>query len=229
MDDRGLKGNILFIVLVIFGGLAAIVFWSQTSEDYKPEPTKPIFELSVGSIGPLGDEGAPVVIVEFGDFYCDFCLGFIRNVEEKIRENFVSNSLVKIYWRDFPFLNESSSVVAIGARCADEQDSFWQYRDLLFENQDILENPGEIIKNLVALADQINLNEDIFTDCLASQKHTKQVESDKEEAKSLGIQGVPTVFIGVLGDAGGIFRGEKISGAQPYEVYSEAIKRHLAR
>ena len=37
------------------------------------EPTRPVFEISIGNSPVLGDKSAPVTIVEYSDFQCPYC------------------------------------------------------------------------------------------------------------------------------------------------------------
>lgn len=84
----------------------------------------------------LGDENAPVTMIEYSDFQCPFCGKFARDTEPKLVEKYVRDGTLRIEWRDFPYLGQESANAAFAARAAQEQGKFWEYHDLLYENQE---------------------------------------------------------------------------------------------
>jgi len=142
----------------------------------------------------LGTNQPQVTIVEFSDFACPYCQASILGVK-KVAENY--GDRVKIIFRDYP-LHEDSIDLAVAARCAGEQNKFWEMHDALFANQDRLTATGDelnyqlqdMVKNL-----NLELNLDQFNTCLIEKKYLEQVRLDFEDGEKLGIQGTPTWFI----------------------------------
>jgi len=227
MEDTKISFYLIPITLVIAGGLIALAVWSQSPAPDGAGPSGPIIEVDVGSLPALGDSDSPVVFIEFGDYQCPFCAEFLKETEGRLRDEFVAGGKMVMYWRDFAFLGSESYNAAQAARCAGEQDKFWQYHDLLFLAQRG-ENQGSFTKErLKGLAEDIELNQAGFRECLDSDRYLSLVEADTEVGRQLGLQGTPTVFIGVPGDAEGILRGERIVGAQSYEAYLDVIQKYL--
>ena len=80
----------------------------------------------------LGSENPKLTIVEFADYNCPLCAssyGKIREISLKYKDE------VKIIFRDFPVISESSVELAMAGRCAGEQNLFWPMHDKLFQNQ----------------------------------------------------------------------------------------------
>lgn len=83
----------------------------------------------------LGDPAAPVVMREYGDFQCPSCGAFFRTVEPQLRAEYIDRGLVRLEWHDFAWIGPESRDAANAARCATDQDRFWEYHDLLYRNQ----------------------------------------------------------------------------------------------
>ncbi len=71
-------------------------------------------------------------------------------------------------------------------------------------------------ETLVALASEIGLDPNEAAGMLAGDKYTKEVRADEQEARRLGIRGVPFFVIN---------RKYAVSGAQPSEVFLDALQK----
>ena len=117
------------------------------------------------------------------------------------------------------FIGPESQASAEAAYCAGNQGRFWDYHDLLFENQ-AGENQGAFSrKNLLKFAETIQLDLNQFSDCLNNGKYTEQVNQDQMDAQSSGIQGTPSFLI----------NGTLVEGAQPYQIISSVIDAELEK
>jgi protein-disulfide isomerase len=136
----------------------------------------------------LGSEDAPITIIEFADYQCPFCntLGsLLKEVLGKKKDK------IKLVFRDFPLpFHKNARMAAEAAECADEQEKFWHYNELLFNNQQSL-----AIENLKDYAKAIGLNTEKFNQCLDSKKQRSEVEKDAADAKLAGINSTPSIFI----------------------------------
>jgi len=163
-----------------------------------------------------GDKDAPVTIVEFSDFQCPFCAKFYSDTFSKIEKEYIQTGKVNLVYRDFPLsFHGNAQKAAEAAECAQEQGKFWDYHDLLFENQPEWSSGG--IGELKNYAKEINLNSEEFNECLDSGAMKEEVEEDFQEGSALGVSGTPAFFI----------NGELISGAQPFSVFKEVIEENL--
>ena len=84
-----------------------------------------------------GDEDAPVTIVEFGDYQCPGCGSFALSVKPQVEGTFVESGQAKFVFYDFPLISihQHSFLAARAARCAGDQDKFWEFHETLFRNQ----------------------------------------------------------------------------------------------
>ncbi len=160
----------------------------------------------------VGPEDASVVIVEFSDFNCAFCKRFKDTTLQPLLDEY--GDQIRFVYRDFAILGETSLTSAIAAECADDQGRFWDYHDLLFENQGNFSQDS-----LIGYAEQLELEIDTFTTCLEKQTFLGDVRVDSAAAQQIGAQGTPAFLI----------NDQFISGAQPYEVFAQIIDTELAR
>lgn len=159
----------------------------------------------------LGDPEAPVTLIAFEDFECPFCRRFSLQTKPLLLQNEVKNGTVRLVWKDFPLSIHSHAEKAHEAgRCAFEQGKFWEYHDLLFRNQNNLDTAS-----LKRYAEELGLNESQFTACLDSGKYASLIAEKVNEGFSAGVGGTPSFFL----------NGAAIVGAQPYQVFADAIAR----
>jgi protein-disulfide isomerase len=164
-------------------------------------------------LGPpaLGSTDAPVVMVEYGDFRCPFCGKFAREVEPKLVERYVEDGTLRMEWRDFPYLGQESLAAALAARAAQEQGKFWEYHDLLYENQ----SGGFSDEKLIELAREAGLDVEEFESSFKRGEYEPLVRDDFLEGQRRGVSGTPTFVI----------NGTVVAGAQPLGVFENAIER----
>jgi protein-disulfide isomerase len=160
-----------------------------------------------------GDPNAPVTLVEFGDFKCGYCGKWNHEALSLIREKYVEPGKVRLAYVNYPVLGPSSMAAAEAAECAAHQDKFWDYADLLYENQRSSATP----ENFSAMAKELDLDIDAFEGCLAEFPDRESLENDIRVGQMLGVRGTPAFLV----------NGVPLSGALPYEVFEQAIEGAL--
>lgn len=97
---------------------------------FDPVPKK----VNVGDAPAEGAKNAKVIIVEYSDFQCPYCVRAYPTVK-KIRETYPND--VAIYYQQFPLTNihQFAQKAAEASLCAKDQDKFWEYANNLFEVQ----------------------------------------------------------------------------------------------
>ncbi len=189
------------------------------------EPTS-IKEVSLDDDAVLGNKDAPVTIVEFSDYQCPFCRRSYTQVYPLLKENFINNGKVKFIFRDFPLssIHPGAIPAAQAAECADDEGKYYEMHDKIFDEQNKLGQGTAPFTNddLKKWASEIGLNSGDFNSCLDSGKYAKEVEKDFNDGNSYGVSGTPTYFVGNEKDGYKI-----IGGAQPYQVFEQAINEYL--
>ncbi len=158
----------------------------------------------------IGDEDAPIVIVEFSDFFCSFCKRHFDQTFTPILENYGQH--IRYVYRDFAQLTAESAPAAMAAECANEQGAFWDFHNEFFNNQQSLGR-----EFYIATAEKFGLDVDAFTTCLDEERYFDEVQLDIFDGQIEGVRGTPGFFI----------NGKFLSGALPYTFFERAIKQGL--
>ena len=158
----------------------------------------------------LGAEDAPIVIVEFSDFFCTYCQRHFDQTFAPILENYGEH--IRYVYRDFARLTAESTPAAAAAQCAFAQDKFWEFHGAFFDNQSEL---GYDFYLKTAADYELDIEE--YTACLDESRFVDEVEIDGFDGQIAGIRGTPGFFI----------NGQILSGAQPYHIFERMIQREL--
>ena len=168
----------------------------------------------------LGDPNAPVTIVEYSDYQCPFCLRHFQQTMPQLKAEFIDTGRVYYVFKDFPItsLHPVAPRIHEAARCAGEvagTDGYWQAHDSFFNNsQQLTELPQPDLDGmLVALLNEVEIDDESFRECLESGRYTDEVNADLAEGQRFGVNGTPAFFV----------NGYPVSGAQPFEVFQEVI------
>jgi protein-disulfide isomerase len=189
----------------------------------QPVHLQPPSTLDMHGLIFRGDGGAQVAIVEYADFECPYCGQFAREVYPQISDKYIKTGKVKYFYRDLP-LHPHAMSAARAARCAGEQDKYWELHDGLFAKQAALSNPV-----LLDRAQSLGLDTDKFSECLSSDRYKDDIRKGMSEAQTLGIDGTPTFFIGTIGPDGDEVKiSGRINGTNSYETFASSLDSALA-
>ncbi len=170
------------------------------------------YDVSADDDPFLGAADAPITIVEFADFHCQYCSRFEHETLRPLLNDF--DGKIRIVYRDYPILGSGSVLAALAAECMKDQGKFWEFHDKAFDNQQDLTREA-----FIGYATEFGIDVPTFTTCLDQQTHMDEISKDATEAQTLGVTGTPAFFI----------NGTFVSGAQPYAVFASAINAELGR
>ena len=214
--QRPFQIKMLFLVslgVVFFTSFLVVVSFAKGKD--KPSLaeqtfTKKRYEIPIKGFPSIGPENAPVVIVEFSDFNCQYCGLFARTTFPILMSKYPKE--ISFVYRHAPLGPASSVEAAQASMCAYDQDYFWEYHDALFENQDRL---GTELYTEIATSLELDLPG--FNTCLENDDYMDLIETDLDFALTTGVRGTPTFFI----------NGLALVGAQPIEVFTEVIDAEM--
>lgn len=166
----------------------------------------------------LGKTDAPVVVIEYSDFQCSFCSQHARVTSPRLIREYVDKGLVRIEWRDLPYLGPESRTAAAAGRAAGAQGKFWEFHDAVYARDGRGDSAALDDEALRAIATSIGLDLGRFEADRTSAAIHAAIERDTQEAISMGLTGTPAFIIG----------NTPIMGAQPYEVFQRIIVEQLA-
>lgn len=207
-----------FVAIIIIG----FIFLASGKDKDKDEAV----EIDYKGQPYLGEESAPVQIIEFGDYKCPVCKSFHESFFPAIQSELIDNGKAQFHFMNYSFINVDSTRSAKFAETVNQKlgnDTFWKFHDLLFAKQ-----PEDIKYE----------KEDVFTDKfledtlkeIVSDKEAQKVVSafksdetdelwntDMELARDLGVTGTPSLFVN-----GKRFEGNTIDDL--VEMVDEAAK-----
>ncbi len=164
-----------------------------------------------------GDVEAPVVMLAYSEFQCPYCGSFARETAPTLIKEYVKKGLLRIEWRDFPYLGEESMTAAYAARAAGLQGRFWEFHDELYADQ-APPNSGKLTEDYLAgIAEDLGLDVDRFRSDMSSQEVKDAVQVDFSEGQQIGVTGTPAFVVD----------GVPVIGAQPLEVFRATIDEAL--
>ena len=189
---------------------------------YTRLPVRPIGELVTADCHRKGEAAARVAIVEFSDFQCPYCVQAFRDLRDLVR----TRPEVSLVFRHYPLdatcnvhvkasLHPDACLAACAAECAGRQGRFWEYHDVLFENNEHLER-----ESLFRYAREMALDLGAFRACLDDPATRTRIGEDVEAGTRAGVTSTPTIF----------FNGRTIAGAldRAYYDYALIIETHMA-
>lgn len=225
---------VLFGALLIGGSITAFSnFGGQNnSSSSNPADIQQLISNLTTPVIPgakaIGDDSAPINIIEFGDYQCPFCARFNQETKDELVSKYVDTGIVRFGFKDLVIndlpKDKLSTLGAEASYCAAEQDKYWDYHDEVYRNSRG-ENTGWISNDsLVGFAKNINMpNIAQFTDCLDSHKYNQLVVQNDIFAKNLGLGSTPT-FLVLKENSTKI---AAVEGAQPINVFDDVIAQYL--
>ena len=164
-----------------------------------------------------GPVDAPVVLVMFSDFQCPYCAQWSHETLPVLRE-YVERGELRIEYRDVNIYGEESERAARAVLAAAKQDRFQEYHDALFSGGEI-RSPQELDEeSLVDLAGELGLDTEQFTADLNSEEVAATIDANAQQGIELGAMSTPAFLLD----------GTPMAGAQPTEVFTDALDTALA-
>ncbi len=160
-----------------------------------------------------GPKNAPLVLVEYGDYECPHC-GRAYPIVKQVQQT-LGNELLFVF-RNFPLaeIHPHAMNAARAAEAAGLQGQFWEMHDLLFENQDRLDD-----QSLEAYASSLELDMDKFVEDADNDEIFERVTADIDGGARSGVNGTPTFFA----------NGVRVDGGWDYDALLLALRETAVR
>lgn len=161
----------------------------------------------------VGDEKAPVVIVEYASMTCPHCQQFHTTIYPQIKTKYIDAGKVRMIFREFP-LDNVAAAASMLARCAGP-DKTVTIISKLFETQEQWAFVrGSAVPPLRKATEGLISQED-FDKCLKDEALLNKIIASRERAsKELGVNATPSFFI----------NGKKFDGrSDQFAAFEQAI------
>ena len=184
----------------------------KMEEQNKPLTAEKRQSIEAPTTAAFGPADAKVTLVEFSDFECPFC-SRAANVLTQVKEKY--SDKVRVVFRHFPLsFHKNAHLASQASIAAGEQGKFWEFHDLMFENQKKLDRAS-----LDGYAKKLGLKMNLFKKALDGGAHKATVDGDMKLGETVAVSGTPTMFL----------NGERIQNPTDFAVVSKAIDEALAK
>lgn len=168
--------------------LPALPVMAQTVDASKLMKAGPLGEMA------LGEENAPVTIIEYASATCPHCANFHKGTFKELEEKYIKTGKVRFLFREFPFDNPSLAAFML-ARCA-PKEKYFPMIDVLFEQQRKWASQGADVRGeLFNIARLAGFTEKTFDECLKNEEIAKGVIAVRDLGTELGVSSTPTFFV----------------------------------
>src|SRR3990167_8955343 len=120
---------------------------------------------------------------------------------------------IRIIFKHTPIvgIHPDSLLAHIASTCAQDQNKFWEYYDLLYTYQKLDKD------SLLSYAESLAINNSKFQQCLETNTNLNNIETDLKDAAQIGLQGTPTYLV----------NGKQIQGVLSEDDWSNLILQEL--
>ena len=212
--SRALSGTIVDAIRKGKTELAAVEEAKASKHGHVAEAKLLDDPVAIPTLGSptMGPANARVVLVEFSDFQCPYCVKAVAKINAILK---AYPNDVRLIFKQFPLeTHPQASISAAAALAAHNQGKFWEMHDTLFANRTQLSR-----QNILGWAAKLGLDMKRFTADLDSDAIKKAVIKDTQDGDKAGVEGTPTVFID----------GQRYNGELALEAVKPVIDGELKR
>jgi protein-disulfide isomerase len=149
---------------------------------------EPVHDIPIGQSPVLGNPSAPVTIIVFADFQCPYCHQLGPLLDQVLEKN---QGKVKLVFKHFPLkMHPFALDAALASEVAEKAGKFWDFHDMLFDNQNDLNR-----KKILDIAVDLGFDRAAFKKEMTDPDNYKRIDADMKEGFKAEVRGVPTVFI----------------------------------
>lgn len=180
-------------------------------------PARALAEPVTGDI-PLGDENAPVTVIEYASFTCPHCAAFHQQTWPQVKAEYVDTGKVRFILREVYF-DRYGLWASMVARCGGEKAFYPLAEDFLLKHANWTRVAEEQIGQEIAKIGRLNgLSSEQLDSCLADEDYARTlIERYQENAAEHDVTSTPTFII----------NGEKHTGNLPFEEFAQIIDAEL--
>ncbi|WP_298905304.1 DsbA family protein [uncultured Aliiroseovarius sp.] len=170
------------------GSLPGVSVAEAQTSDAAIEPAADMF---------LGDENAPLTVIEYASFTCPHCANFHKDTFKKLKQNYIDTGKIKFVHREVYF-DQFGLWAGMVARCGGDERYFGLV-DLIYGGQkDWIADgsPTTIVANLKKLGRTAGMTDEQMDVCLQDEDSARSlVAAYQQNAGADEITGTPSFII----------------------------------
>src|SRR3954469_1192235 len=183
---------VALVALLVVGG--GTIFYRARRNAPAPPSLPPEHTATADSLGHVrGNPKATVTLEEFGDYQCPPCGKLAAPI--KALEHQYGDRMCVVF-HHFPLVvHAHAREAAQAAEAAGRQGKFWEMHDQLYQQQAVWTTSADVKATFTAYAALLGLDAEQFTKDMESDAVKERIEADIRQAKKLGVEATPTIFI----------------------------------
>ena len=139
--------------------------------------------------GSLGNEKAPVTVIEYASLTCPHCADFADNTFEAFKKKYVDSGKVHFIFRDFPF-DQPGLRAAMMVRCSGPEH-FFGFLEILFKSQ-----TADPLAELAKIARLGGMSKEDFDACMANKELMDGIlKGEMEAQEKLKVEATPSFIV----------------------------------
>lgn len=211
--------------VALVGVLVVMITKAKTNEPRPNLVDVPETKLEFDARLAEGSQSAKVVVIEYSDFQCPFCIKFATETLATIRRDYVETGKVRFAFRNAPGQGHAfAQPAAIATVCAARQGQFTKMHDGLFALK------GQLSKQAIdEVSRTLAMDGDSYRNCLSDKSVEEAIDRDIADATRLRVEATPTFLFGILDADGTAKIVKKLTGAKPAADLAKIIEGVLVR
>ncbi len=190
-----LIGTLLISVVLVLA--IAVMFGGTQGADSTSSDTVDQAILLADARHSTGPEDAPITIVEFSDFECPACKATEPLIKQVLAEN---EGSVKFVYRHYPLdnIHPNARTAAHASEVAASYDKFWEFHDVLFDNQtewSQISSDDDLLDMFGDYAAELEIDKDEFIEKMEDESVADAVTSDVVAGSQASVNATPTFFV----------------------------------
>ncbi len=144
----------------------------------------------------IGDQDAPITIIEYASMSCSHCASFHNNTLPDIKKEYIDTGKVRMVFRDYPF-NYPALLGSMMMRCI-SNDVKYDYMNALYQLQNTWVNKDPKIskKELYKIMQSGGMTKDEFNECYSNLDNENLIlEGVMAAQKDFNIKSTPSFIV----------------------------------
>ncbi len=192
MNDK--KSKILvgaFLALFTFVSIALVL---PSQENENTSDSQKIFEYSASEPQiSFGEKKA--VLIEYSDFQCPYCALVDLTILSPVIEKQITGAAFVFKHLPLKGIHSNAVISAVASEAAHLQGKFFEFKELLYKNQDEWSALSDPKPTFIGYAKSIGLDETKFEADLNSSALLEKIENAYTFATENGLNSTPTLFL----------------------------------
>ncbi|CEK15042.1 protein-disulfide isomerase [Chthonomonas calidirosea] len=200
-SEQKMLGLVLGFILVLLGFIYVPGIVGMLGSSIYTGPVQRSINMRSILVRPgshiYGNPKAKYILVEFADYNCPHCAEAAQALPDLLK----SHPDICLVFRNFPLGLDTvlhftySGMAAQAAEAAALQGKFWQYHDLLFKNQPVMQAPGFSPSQFADFARSLGMDVQKFTADMNSPAIIQRVRQDYTDGLHAHVNSTPTFFL----------------------------------